>query len=128
MRTEDISSKDLDVKIKKLELETAQLLLELAKKERKKEVLEEQKETKSLGIDRSERQIYSGDTVEVLTSSQKGPFWGEKKAIALELSRRHTGRVIIGKISDIEIRTNREPHNLLVVTGNDDSNTIDSSK
>ena len=125
MRTEDISSKDKDIEIKKLELEIAQLRLELATKERKKEVLEE---TKSLGIDRSERQIYSGDTVELLTPSQKGPFRGVKKAIALELSRRHTGRVIIGKISDIEIRTNREPHNLLVVKRNNDSNTIDSSK
>ena len=128
MRTEDISSKDKDVEIKKLELEIAQLQLELAKKERKKEVLEEQKETNSLGIDRSERQIFSGDTVEVLTSSQKGPFRGEKKSIALELSRRHTGIVIIGNICDIEIRTNREPHNLLVVKRNNDSNNIDSSK
>ena len=131
MKTENITSKERDVEIKKLELEIAQLRLELSQKERQKEVLEEKKETKSLGIDRRERQIFAGDTVELLTSSQRGPFRGVKYAIALGLSKRHIGRVIIGKIGDSDATTNRESHNLLVVARKNESrftNTINSAK
>ena len=67
MKSENASSKALDVEIKKLELEIARLQLDLAVKERQKEVLQEKKGDNFLWIDRNERKIYVNDTVEFLT-------------------------------------------------------------
>ena len=66
-KSENASSKALDVEIKNLELEIARLRLDLAEKERQKEVLQEKKGDNFLGIDQNKRQIYVGGTVELLT-------------------------------------------------------------
>ena len=122
MKTDSTTSRILDVKVKKLELEIAQLRLALSEKEKQKEELEALQTGESLGIDRREREIYVGDTVQILTPSRKGPFKGEKEAIVIGKSSRHERRILIGKIGDSETSTNRESYNLLVIAKENESN------
>ena len=82
--------KSLDVEIKELEVQIAKLRLDLAEKERKKEILQEQRGSDSLGIDRNERSIHIGETVELLTSSKTGPFKGQTRAIVVGRLKRHS--------------------------------------
>ena len=117
MEKEKVTSKSIDVEIKKLELEIAQLWFDLAEKEKQKELLEELKSSESLGIDRYERPIYEGDIVRILTPSKKGPFKAAERAVVIGRSKRHPKRILIGLIGNAEINTNRESYNL-EVTGN----------
>ena len=107
--------KSLEIEIKELEVEIAKLRLNLAEKERKKELLKEQQGSDSLGIDRNERAIHKGDRVKLLTPSKAGPFKGETHAIVGGRSKRHPTRILIGKIGHASTTTNREPHNINVV-------------
>ena len=123
MKTGDSSSKSLDVEIKKLELEIAKLRLDLAEKEKQKELLEEFQTTESVGIDRHECPVFEGDIVKILTPSRKGSFKGVEHAVVIGRSKRHSQRVLIGKIEKPEVTTNRESYNLLVVTRKNEFNS-----
>ena len=108
-------SKSLEVEIKELEVQITKLRLNLAEKERKREILQEQQGINSLGIDRNKRAIHRGDRFELLTPSKIGPFKGETHAIVVGRSKRHSTRILIGKIGQTSTTTNREPHNVNVV-------------
>ena len=53
--------------------------------------------------------------MKIFTSSRKGPFKGEKKAIVMGKSRRHVCCVLVGETEDVG------PHNLLVITEDDNA-------
>ncbi len=113
MRSASTSSKYLNVEIGKLKLGTAKLKLDLVEKENRLEDLQElQTSNKSLGIDCFERPIFLGDTVKIITSSQKGPFKGENKAVVVVKPQRHACLVSIEYV---------EPHTLLVTTEYEDA-------
>ena len=87
-------------------------------RKRIKDLQELHTSNKSLGIDYFDRPIFLGDAVKILTSSQKGPFKEEKKAIVVGKSPQHACRVLVGEIEDVE------SHNLLVVTEDDDASVV----
>ena len=109
------SNKSIDLEIKQIEVEIAKLHLEIAEKERKKELLQEQRGKNSLGIDKYEHSVHVGDKVKLHTPSNTGPFKGETHAIVVGRSKRHSRRILIGKIGNTQVTTNRELHNVSVV-------------
>ena len=122
MRTEYTSSRDLDVKIKQLELDIAKLQLTIAEKEKHKEELQEIKlNVIPLATDRKEQPIFSGSVVKVLTPSSKAEFKGVKNAVVIGKSKSYPRRIVIGKIGNEELVTTREPRNVLVLENSDDS-------
>ena len=85
MRTEYTSSRDLDVKIKQLELDIAKLQVTIAEKEKHKEELQEIKlNVIPLAADRREHPIFAGSVVKVLTPSSKAELKGIKTLLLLE--------------------------------------------
>ena len=122
MRTKYTSSRDLDVKIKQLELDIAKLQLTIAEKEKHKEELQEIKLNEiPLATDRREHPIFAGSIVKVLTPSSKVEFKGVKNAVVIGKSKSYPRRIVIGKIGNEEIVTTREPHNVLMLENSDDS-------
>ena len=118
MKTDEVSSKSLDVEIKKLELQIAQLRLDFSEKQ--KELLEELQSTESLGIDWHEQPLREGDIAKILTPSRKGSFKGIYHAVVNGRSKWYTKRILIGKVDDLEVTTNRESYNLLVIKHKND--------
>ena len=109
------SEKSIDIEIKELEVAIAELRLDLAEKERKKELLiQEKRNGDRLGIDKYEAPVHIGDRVKLHTPSKTGPFKGETHAIVLGMSKRMSKRILIGKIGQTSITTNRELHNVSV--------------
>lgn len=124
------SEEDIETEIEELEVQIAELRLNLAKKERKKaqlirekrekrkdqekELNTEERKGQRLGTDKYKRPVHIGDRVRLHTFSKPGPFRGETHAIVMGYSGRHTKRVLIGKIGQTSVTTNREFHNVSV--------------
>ena len=122
MRTEYTSSRDLDVKIKQLEVDIAKLQLTIAEKEKHKEELQELKSNViPIATDRREQPIFIGSVVEVLTRSSKAEFKGIKNAVVIGKSKSYPRRIVISKIGNEALVTTREPRNVLVLENRDDS-------
>ena len=120
MKTEDISTKSIEVEIKELELQIARLELDLSKKQQERRDLHELQEKESIGFDRHERLIREGDTVRILTPSKSGPFKEETHAVVIGRSKRRLGRILIGKTDNVNITTNRESRNVEVTESRHD--------